>query len=567
MANMSRPTKTDEEVLRDIESGKYRDFYLIYVRKSTDDVVNQKNSLAYQKVENARYAKTQGLRVAPITLAGFSTGGIVSERFSAFKESAELVFGDNGAVQYQVQRPKFYQLAQWLSKGHFKGVIIMSWDRASRNKGDDNIIRKLMKGGVDFRFALTQYEKTSSGELHLDIDGMFAMHHSRTTREKVTLTIRNARSRGLCTNRAPVGYINKGNMLHKPFDPARAPIIKCLFEMAATGDWSLADLARWAIEQGLTMPPQRRRRTREEILAEEEDDVRVEIEPICRPPTANSIHKILTNPFYAGMVPYGDGKWGPSTSHESIVDEWQFKEVQEQLRKKNKGVHYKKVLEHPLRGVARCGDCGRVYTPYAHKGILYYGSRCKKGCANELKNVNFDYIAEKAGGLIGNLAFTDEELAEIDARASTDIATLDAKRINKIEAGERRKKKVREDLAYLNANRLTLLQTGVYTPESLMAEVTKLDSELAMLNSAEAVSDSSMAETIKDAIKLSELLKNIAVIYDLANPSEKDRIIRTIFSELTLTQNTLGYKCKKGFEALAGRFTAICDPTGIRTPI
>src|SRR5260221_2613734 len=106
-----------------------------------------------------------------------------------------------------------------LSHTYFKGVICLCWYRASRNKGDDTIIRKLMKAGVDIRFTLAQYDKTSAGELHMDIDGMFSEHHSRVTREKVTITFRNARARGLCTHRAPVGYLNPGGMEHKPFDP------------------------------------------------------------------------------------------------------------------------------------------------------------------------------------------------------------------------------------------------------------------------------------------------------------------------------------------------------------
>ncbi len=76
-----------------------------------------------------------------------------------------------------------------------------------------------------------------------------------------------------------------------------------------------------------------------------------------------------------------------------------------------------------------------------------------------------------------------------------------------------------------------------------------------------------MAETIKDVVKLSELLANAAAIYDLAKPQEKEQIIRVIFSELTLTENTLQYKCKKGFVALQNRFIPNCDPTGNRTPI
>ena len=272
------------------------------------------------------------------------------------------MFGDGNAVQYRIERPKFYRLIQMLNKRYFKGVIILCWDRASRNKGDDTILRKLMKAGVDIRFSMAQYDKTSAGELHMDIDGMFAEHHSRVTREKVGITMRNARMRGLCTNKAGVGYLNEGNMDHKPLDPVRAPLIRQMAELAATGEWSLADLARWLIEQGFTMPPVRRRRTQEEVLAEEEDDIRLEVPKVGRLPTYNSVHKILTNPFYMGKARGNDGAWVPSMSHKAIIPRELFDKVQIALRNKRTSAHYIGVIDHPLRGLIHCGTCGsRLY--------------------------------------------------------------------------------------------------------------------------------------------------------------------------------------------------------------
>ncbi len=555
-------SNNDTATFTEIRTGKYCEHYLIYNRKSTDDTENQKNSIKYQKSENVRFAFREQLQVAPLTLEGFATDGIVSERHSGFKENIELTFGKNNTVQYRVDRPKFHQLVQLLSKGYFKGVIFLCWDRASRNKGDDTILRKLMKAGVDIRFALAQYDKSSSGALHMDIDGMFAEHHSRVTSEKVTATKRNLREQGICTFKAPVGYLNEGKMEHKPLDPVRAPIIRQLFEMAATGEWGLEDLARWAIEQGFTMPAVRRRRTEAEILAEEEDDVRLQIEAVSRPPTFNNIHKILTNRFYTGRLPSNEGSWMPSISHEAMIPDDLFNRVQEQLRKRNKSAHYAEFLDHPLRGLVHCAICERVYTPYLKKGIIYYGARCDRNCANPTKSFNFGFIAEKIGELIKNLSFTLEEREEIDARASTDIAVLDARRISQLEINERRKKKIREDLAYLNANRLMLLKTGAYTPEKLVVDEATLNVELDALKQDEDTSDASMRETVRDVVKLSELLKNAAVVYSFATPQEKEKIVRVIFSELTLSENTLEFKCKKGFQALASRFIPNHDPTG-----
>lgn len=421
-----------------------------------------------------------------------------------------------------------------------------------------------MRKGVDFRFVYANYDKTSSGALHMDIDGMFSQHHSRVTSEKVSLTIRNNREKGICTYRAPIGYLNEGKMDHKPFDPVRAPIIKRMFELYATGDWSLADTARYANEQGFTTVPMRRRRTKEEML--DEDFEMEEIPKVSRPVMENHISRILTNPFYTGKVLNSEGKFIPSNSHEALVDDELFNQVQAILKKKQTSIHYTEKLDQPLRGIVRCAHCERVYTPYIKKGIQHYNNaRCTKDCPNKHKNINFAFIADKIEGLLSGLYFTDEEVEQMDARIGTDVALLEEKRQKELDQMERKKRKIREDLAYIRSNKLTLLKTGVYTPEGLIEEEDKLNAELIDLQDKEQVSDVAMHETMKDVQKLSELVKEVVPYYSFAKPHEKEAIVRIIFSELYLSENTLQYKCKTAFECLENRLHTLGDPTGNRT--
>ncbi len=555
---MASKRKTKTDVLKDIKSGKYRSCYLIYTRKSTDETESQKNSISYQKSEISRFARDKGFSIAPITLSGFCTKGIISEKHSGFKEDDDLIISD-GLVQYRIERPKFQLLLQYLNRGHFKGIICLCWDRISRNRGDDTAIRKLMRKGVDVRFVYATYDNSSAGELHMDIDGMFAHHHSRVTSEKVSATMQKCRSEGKCTHRAPIGYLNTGSMDHKPFDPQRAPIIAEMFELYATGNWSLSDIARHAVKQGLTTVPMRRRRTKEEMLADEDDEI--EIEKTSRPITENHISRILTNQFYTGKVIGPDGTHITSTSHDPLVSDDLFNQVQAFLKKNTVSVHYTEKLDHPLRGFVRCAHCRRVYSPYVKKGILYFNARCVKGCKNKMKNCNFDHIAEEIISLISNLHFTDDELEELDARADTDISLLEEKRNTEFEKIERQKKRIREDRAYLRGNRLPLLKSGAYTPKGLVEELTKLDREYDALHEDEAISEEAMRAVMKEVIALSELIKKVVPIYDFGSPREKEKIARIVFSELFIAEDTLKYKVKKGFEAFEDRISAVSDPT------
>lgn len=539
-----------------IERGDFRDCYLVYNRKSTDEPNNQKNSIQYQKAENSRFAESEKLHVAPVTIEGFCLDGVVSERHSGFKEGDNLVITDEGLVQYKIDRPKFRQLLQHLSRGHFKGIICLCWDRISRNKGDDTIVRKLMRKGVDVRFVYANYDQSSAGELHMDIDGMFAQHHSRVTSEKVKLTTKNLRREGKCTYRAPIGYLNIGSTDHKPHDPERSKFVTEMFKLYATGDWSLSDIARHVNKQGMITVPMRKRRTMEELLSEEPPTV----EPVSRPLTECHISRILTKPFYTGKVLDENGGYIESTSHEALVSEELFNRVQLLLKKKTVSIHYTTKLEHPLRGMIRCAQCHRVYTPYEKKGNLYYGARCQKNCSNTKKSFNFDFISTKIRELLSTLYFSDDELIEFEARTSTGISLLEEKRNHQTEKDERRKKKIRADLAYLRTEQLSLLKSGLYSAEGLVVEREKLEQELDGLINTEEVSEAAIRETMKEVIKVSELLKHTVELYDLANPSEKEQIVKTLISELFIDDKTLLFQSQTGFEAIFDRSLAVCDP-------
>lgn len=554
------PTNPNEKIqFKDIASGKYRDYYLIYNRKSTDEPDNQKNSIDYQKKENGRFAARDHLLIAPVSIKGLCVDGIISERHSGYKENNDLTINDVGLVQYQIERPKFQRLIQFLSRGYFKGVVCLCWDRMSRNKGDDTLVRKLMRKGVDVRFTLVKYEKTSSGYLHMDIDGMFAEHHSRVTSEKVTTATRHLREKGICTYRAPIGYRNLGSMDFKPFDEMRAPIIKKAFELYATGEWSIADVTAIANKEGLTTVPMRRRRSEEEMLAEEEDDA--VIEKVSRPINLVHMHKILTNPFYTGKIIGAEGGYVESKSHDPLISDLLFYQVQRELCNKKVSVHYTDKIPLLHRAFVRCLHCSRVFTPYMKKGIQYFGSRCTKYCANKKKSFNLAYLEEQIAVIISTLYFTEEEMTMLDAQMSTDISLLEERRHTQLDNNDRLKKKVREDLSYLRTNKLTLLKIGVYTPETWFEEEKRLSQELASLQVVEQTSDEAMHGVIKDIQKLSELLKHGSAHYSFAKSDEKANMIHVIFSELSLSENTVTYKVKKGFKHLESRLANVCDPT------
>ena len=555
---MSAHLQSEEELLKEILSGKYKDQWVVYDRKSTDEPNNQKNSLSYQKAENTTLAANESLPIASVTLPGFCTNGIVSEKHSAFKEGEEFEVLENGEVRFRVERPKFHRTMFFLNKGCFKGMISYCWDRASRNDADATVIRKLAARGVGFRFRDMAFDDGPMGQMMMSFMNAQAAFSSSNTGSKVKDAVRLARRQGKCTYRAPMGFLNKGTMDKKPHDPKRAKEYAQIFKMFATGEWSLLQLQRYAAEHGITTCPQRRRRTKEEILEDEERDKPRDLPKIPRPLTATQIGKMLRNPFYAGLTKGENGGYVKSTSHKGIVSVELFKQVQELLSRRNVGIHYTEKLEYPMRGFVRCADCHRVYTPYEQKGKTYFYSRCKLGCTNKHKSHSLESIEGIIANLLHVLPIPEDRLTELDQDPNADIKKIDEKRAEEATRIRKKKERIEAKQKYLSDDRLSLLQTGVYTPETFIEEQARLSNELAKLEQEAKLSDTTIREMIDEVIKLSELVKNVTGFYILLEPPYREQIARSVFSELYLSKNVLSYKLHRGFFPLTCHEKVVC---------
>jgi site-specific DNA recombinase len=544
----SRPMLHLTHATMELDDG-FKEHYLIYNRKSTDDAENQRNSLAYQRQRNLEFAQRQTLAVAAsFTAVGFCANGIVDESHSGFKEEEEFDIRSDGSVQYRILGPKFLKLAELLKERKIKGAIFLCWDRASRNPHDDLILKKLSRMGCDIRFAEASYDNTSAGELHRDIDGVFATHYSRSISEKVKNAQRKLRSERRCIYSAPVGYLDRGSD-SKPFDPERAPIVKRIFELYATGEWSIRQLANWAREQGLTKKPIRRRRSPGE-LAQNVDASSVP--KVARPVDHKTIEYMLPNPFYIGKIKSGEA-YVDSAAHQALIDTRTFYEVQEMLRKKRVSVHYVYRPFFAYRGLVRCG-CGRLYTPYLQKGIVYYRSRCKSGCGNKEPNLSETDITAAIQSIMDRIRLSDEELAKISQSSKTEIKSLAETRNRKLADLQAKQRAIIADLDYVAQNKITLLRTGAMNPEAIDDEKSRLERKLAEVNAEITIYAESVTDMLKCILTFSELVRNAGIYFRYALDSERREIALMVLSELKFTNREItSHEARDGFGALLSR--------------
>ncbi len=523
----------------------HRHEYLVYTRKSTDEANNQKNSLDYQEGANLSHAKSLGLPIVKGSIDGYYTNGIIREKHSAYKTRG-IDFNTKGQIVFDIGRPKFLRLMQDLKQSKYKGVIVLCWDRLTRNEQDAMVVKRMMDDShVDIRFVQTQYEQTAAGALHRDIDGTFSQHFSRDISQKTRAGLEKVRAKGYCAYVSPIGYLDNGSN-NKVLDPDRAPTVKRIFELYATGEWSFSQLAKWASKQGLTTKPIRPKRTREEILSGNDN-----YSPkVSRPVNTKSIENILKNPFYIGKLKNRgsvlDG------IHPILIEAGLFYKVQAALAQRTMGVHHPDKSFVTYRGIIKC-SCDRSYSPYEQKSQLYFRAKCKEGCTNPNPNLSNEQVHKYIEGLLGEIAFSDEELSEIEAKAHTGLNKAADERDNKRRDLQRHVDRIYSDLDYLKKERITLLRTKAITPEDYAADVMRLENEYREVQKSLGEIHQSEHEMLEYILTFSELVKRAGLYYKYALDIEKHQIIAQVFTELRFSDNKFSFIAKDGYSALFSR--------------
>ncbi|MFA5061540.1 MAG: recombinase family protein [Patescibacteria group bacterium] len=531
----------------------YQDEYLLYARRSSADVDNQQNTIEYQVQRGLEYMRANGLKLADYTEKGFCERGIIIELHTAYKTKLPRILAD-GTVKRKIDRPKFKRLAVVLAQARFKGSVSLCLDRLSRNKQDEVVIDTLTEGGRDIRYVQANYEKSSAGHLHKSIDGVFAEHYSKKISESIRAANSKLRGEGKCTTRAPMGYLDFGPD-NKPVDRRQADIIRGVFERYATGQWSFAEIAKWALHQGLTSKPRRRNRTRDEILAGIE--IGAVGVPVARPVTEKTIEAVLHNPFYAGLLRHED-ELHPGI-HEPIITRDVFYCVQEKLRQRTQSLYYLDKDFYAYRGFLRC-VCGRAYSPYTQKGHAYYTVPCLGGCTNRSRTLAGFRIDAMVEDLLGRARLTDEEEKFLNERAPGFFAQQNTKRADASKALDNRLRVLNRDLVYLGENKLTLIREGVYTGADVMAEIHRLEGESSdVRGKLSGLKEVTNEEKLAAVLTFSELVGLASSCYKYASEQQKHHLLTMALSELVIEGgNVAEIRAMEGFEALLKKGGSQC---------
>ena len=318
---------------------------------TTDDASATPELLAvsYLRVSTREQAERGG------TEEGFS---IPAQREANSRKAADLgarivrEFVDAGESARSADRPALQEMLAFIAATRVQVCLVHKVDRLARNRLDDvHIQQALLEAGVSLVSATESIDETPSGMLVHGIMSSIAEFYSRNLATEVTKGMTQKVAQGGTPMRAPIGYLNvrrtdeQGREVRTvEIDPERAPLIRWAFETYAKGETSVVQLLSDLTARGLLTVPSPKRPSK----------------PLGR----NTLYKLLTNPYYAGIIRY-KGALHPG-AHEPLIEPALFDQVQALLKARNAHATRHVQHTHHLKGLLYCGDCGsRMLLDYA----------------------------------------------------------------------------------------------------------------------------------------------------------------------------------------------------------
>lgn len=279
-------------------------------------------------------------------------------------------YDDVASSSETLDRPGLKKLFQHIREGKVQRVVVLRLDRLSRRIEDcTRLLQDLHELNVPLTIIKQPELGTSANDaLLLNLMASFAEFEQQMTRDRLADARAALKQRGRrVAGVVPYGY--DADPVTKQLLAAEAERVRQMFAMAAEGK-KPTEIAVFANSHNW--------RTKERTSK----SGRVTGGNRC---TARQVLAVLSNPVYAGLI--RDGDKTRQGRHEPLIDRELFDRVREIIasRRTNSRTKESTAVEWPLRGLLRCGQCGRPLSPSisGYKQLRYRYYRCRSDAGGQ----------------------------------------------------------------------------------------------------------------------------------------------------------------------------------------
>lgn len=285
-------------------------------------------------------------------------------------------------------RIQFGKMLEFVSENKtIKHILVEKTDRLLRNITDysllehliehSNIKVHLVKEGV-----ILSKDSRSNEKFIFGIKALMAKNYIDNLSEETKKGMLEKAEQGIYPSFAPYGYMNvveNGKKVLKP-DPESASYVKKMFELYATGQYSLLSLKKKMLADGM-------------IYRNGKNFYK------------HTVEVILKNEFYTGVF-YWKGKKYENAQHEPIITKDLFRQVQSILINPKKNKSRKEIFAYT--NFISCGVCGFSITAQIQKNrYIYYHCSGYKGNCNQ-PYIREEIIEEKIASLLENITVPED---------------------------------------------------------------------------------------------------------------------------------------------------------------
>jgi site-specific DNA recombinase len=467
---------------------------VLYARVSSKEQAEEGFSIPAQRQLLRQYAQREGLQVV-IEFSDDETA----------KSTGRTGFG--AMLKFFTEHPEV------------RTLIVEKVDRLTRNFEDYGALKRL---GLTIHFVkegtILHPSAHSSVRLFTGMRVLMAEHYVENLSEEVKKGMHEKAAEGGWPTWAPLGYRNVRRPEGIEPDPEKAPIIVELFEAAATGAYSLRDLAKLARRRGLTG---RRGKT----------------------VSKSNIAILLANPVYTGTFRWGgktyEGKYDP------LISRALFEEVQDALAGRTRPCKRKHTFTYT--GLVTCEHCkGLLVGQTMKRKYTYYACNGKNGCRTYYPEATLDEHAMRViNSLAPDEAMSDFLLHQLGDWYDTITSAGSA-------STERLRKRITE-LQRLKAASYEEKLLGRIDERTWASHNERWQQELDELQVALASSAPTLSrsEFLRKAGEPIELAQTAARQYVTQTTTQKAELLRTLLSNCTMNDGSLSVTMRKPYDVLA----------------